>query len=640
MQVARSARSRRAAVGRGLERAPALRRFAGIRGSLSPASPCSRLSVGLLRRSRSSRRSARLRGRARETRRPRSRSGRALRRAGHRRRRWPSSAGASRSPHRGRDRRAASPRGRADVRGPSRPAARLASCKELERRKGAGPETVPTVQSHACAAIAYLGWQRATESLTESSAALATDPTSYDAKVGAGAAPTSSSSSPPRPRRRFARADRACAATAKTPTSGWVASSARRGRRTRGSPSCEARSRSTRATPTRSTSSATRCGPRAESAGFFERATRERPSFTDAWLALGRQELAAGKVADASAAADAAVRSDPGSVAALVLSGKVALASKRPDDALKAGQAALKIVPNNAAAVLLDGRQPRDEGRGRSRRVEAYQTAWGLDHKDPTPLVHASQACHAASRDTSARAFGAKAAQEFPNWAPGWVALGDALVGQKEAEGRARRLPQGPGRADGAHRSRRRGAEARGPSVGTRGSQPSWIRTTISCRRVLGGRAPGDRARAAHGRRPRVGQQRSAQGPLAAHRQGLGARRHGQPRGRQVDPLRPAHRGVPRARAPRRRRRGRPVEPVHGRRHPRRPHPHVASRDRRRRVHPVARDARAPRRPDAQRPRRGARPRRGRVRPASSSRRWASGKTSSRSRTPRTRRWW
>ena len=46
--------------------------------------------------------------------------------------------------------------------------------------------------------------------------------------------------------------------------------------------------------------------------------------------------------------------------------------------------------------------------------------------------MHASEACHAASRDTSARAFGAKAAQEFPNWAPGWVALGDALVGQKE----------------------------------------------------------------------------------------------------------------------------------------------------------------------------------------------------------------
>ena len=66
--------------------------------------------------------------------------------------------------------------------------------------------------------------------------------------------------------------------------------------------------------------------------------------------------------------------------------------------------------------------------------LEAYQSAWGFDHADPTPLVHASEACHAASRDTSARAFGAKAAEEFPNWAPGWAALGDALVGQKETK--------------------------------------------------------------------------------------------------------------------------------------------------------------------------------------------------------------
>ncbi len=82
--------------------------------------------------------------------------------------------------------------------------------------------------------------------------------------------------------------------------------------------------------------------------------------------------------------------------------------------------------------------------------LESYQTAWGLDHADPSPLVHASQACHAASRDTSARAFGAKAAQEFPSWAPGWVALGDALVGQKETKDardayrKALAVPDGP----------------------------------------------------------------------------------------------------------------------------------------------------------------------------------------------------
>ncbi|HEV3192908.1 MAG TPA: hypothetical protein VGY54_20520, partial [Polyangiaceae bacterium] len=62
----------------------------------------------------------------------------------------------------------------------------MASCKELERHRGAGVDTVPTAQSHACSAIAYLGWQRATESLTESAAALAQDPSSYDAKVAQG----------------------------------------------------------------------------------------------------------------------------------------------------------------------------------------------------------------------------------------------------------------------------------------------------------------------------------------------------------------------------------------------------------------------------------------------------------------------
>jgi hypothetical protein len=58
--------------------------------------------------------------------------------------------------------------------------------------------------------------------------------------------------------------------------------------------------------------------------------------------------------------------------------------------------------------------------------------AWGLDRGDPTPLVHASEACHLGGRDTSARAFGVKATQEFPEWGPGWAALGDALVGQGE----------------------------------------------------------------------------------------------------------------------------------------------------------------------------------------------------------------
>jgi predicted negative regulator of RcsB-dependent stress response len=61
--------------------------------------------------------------------------------------------------------------------------------------------------------------------------------------------------------------------------------------------------------------------------------------------------------------------------------------------------------------------------------------------------VRASQACHAAGRETSAKAFGDKATKEFPDWAPAWVAFGDALAANKE-------LPQARSAYDTALRSR------------------------------------------------------------------------------------------------------------------------------------------------------------------------------------------
>jgi tetratricopeptide (TPR) repeat protein len=307
----------------------------------------------------------------------------------------------------------------------------MASCKELERRKGAGPETVATPESHACASVAYLGWQRATESLAEASAALAKDPSSYDAKVAEGRAyelelqPTDAESA-----LRGAIGIRGDGEDAHVALGRvlWKA-----GKKDEGIAELRRALALDDSDPDALYELGDALAPSAESTALFERATRERPSFAEAWLALGRQDLGAGNLAAAKDAADMAVKSDPASVAALVLSGKVALAGDRPDDALRAGQAATKIVANNAAAVLLVADSYARKG-DIDLALEAYQTAWGLDHADPAPLVNASRACHAASRDTSARAFGAKAAQEFPNWAPGWVALGDALVGQKETK--------------------------------------------------------------------------------------------------------------------------------------------------------------------------------------------------------------
>src|SRR5208282_384892 len=130
-------------------------------------------------------------------------------------------------------------------------------------------------------------------------------------------------------------------------------------------------------------------------------------------------------------AGDQALRADSGNVASYLLLGRVALADNRPDDAIHAGEAALKLVANSAPAKLLiaDGNAKKGEV---DLALEAYQDAWGLDHSDPTPLVHASEASHAAVRETSARAFGMKAVQEFPKWGPAWAALGDALAAQGE----------------------------------------------------------------------------------------------------------------------------------------------------------------------------------------------------------------
>jgi tetratricopeptide (TPR) repeat protein len=309
----------------------------------------------------------------------------------------------------------------------------MAACKEFEHRKGTGPDAVstPTPESHACASVAYLAWQRATESLSEASAALEKDPSSYDAKVAEGRAyefelqPTEAESA-----LRGAIAIRSDGEDAHVAL-GRVLSKA--GKKDEGIAELRRALALDSTDPDALYELGDALGGSPESTSLFERATRERPSFAEAWLALGRQDLAAGNLGAAKDAADVAVKSDAGSVAALVLSGKVALAMDRPDDALRAGQAAMKIVANNAAAVLLVADSDARKG-DIDLALEAYQTAWGLDHADPTPLVHASQACHTASRDTSARAFGAKAAQEFPNWAPGWAALGDALAGQKETK--------------------------------------------------------------------------------------------------------------------------------------------------------------------------------------------------------------
>jgi len=166
-----------------------------------------------------------------------------------------------------------------------------------------------------------------------------------------------------------------------------------------------------------------------ESATFLEMAVRERPTYVLAEVRLAEVDLELGRLVPARQVADAVIRAHASEPSAYVVSGRVALAEGKSDEALRAGQQALGLVSNSARAKLLVADAYAAKGEIDSA-VEAYQAAYGLDPGDPAPLVHASVACHGAERDTSARAFAERATHDFPDWGPGWVALGEALAGE------------------------------------------------------------------------------------------------------------------------------------------------------------------------------------------------------------------
>jgi tetratricopeptide (TPR) repeat protein len=301
----------------------------------------------------------------------------------------------------------------------------LATCQALSKVRGG------EARGHACIAEAHLVWQRASLALTEVGTALAKDPACFEAKLAQGRAYDFALD--------YASAEASLRdALLLKPSDAYAHRAlahvlANEGRKDDAIAELRRASALDYLDPDTSFELAVALPAGPESLGFLERATRERPSFARAWVALGTQQLGAGQVTEAAASQQAAARVDSAAVDVRTLGGRVALAEGRADDAIKAGQAVLKIVPNSAPAELLVADANARKGEI-DPALEAYQAAWGFDHRDPASLVHASVACHAAGRETSARAFGVKATQEFPDWAPGWLALGDALSGQGERQ--------------------------------------------------------------------------------------------------------------------------------------------------------------------------------------------------------------
>jgi tetratricopeptide (TPR) repeat protein len=297
-------------------------------------------------------------------------------------------------------------------------------CHALGKLPGSAAE------GHACMADVHLARQRATEALGEIAAALASDPRCYAAKVAEGRAYDFALDAG-----KSEAAYRAAIALRSDGADAYLGLGrllVKNGRREEGLAFLRKALDFEGAGPEALYEVGVALPPGAESVAHLEKATRERPNFGEAWIALGSEQLALRHMAEARKAADAALHEVPASAAAHVLAGRVALAEGRADEAVREGEAALRVLGNSAPARLLvaDGSAKKGDI---DAALEAYQAAWGLDHADPTPLVHAAEACHAAGRNTSARAYGLKATQEFPRWGPAWAALGDALAANGEA---------------------------------------------------------------------------------------------------------------------------------------------------------------------------------------------------------------
>jgi len=172
----------------------------------------------------------------------------------------------------------------------------------------------------------------------------------------------------------------------------------------------------------------------AESIAALERAVLERPTYLEALRLLAEGYVGASRLPDAKRTVETVLKLAPNDVASRITAGRLALAEGRADDAIKEGEAASKLMPNVQAAKLLVADAWAKKGEI-DLAVEAYQAAFGLDHADPTPLVNAAQACLAAGRVTSAKAFGVRATKDFATHGPAWVALGDALAADKDAAG-------------------------------------------------------------------------------------------------------------------------------------------------------------------------------------------------------------
>jgi tetratricopeptide (TPR) repeat protein len=283
--------------------------------------------------------------------------------------------------------------------------------------------------SHACMADAHLLWRRASEALLETDQALANGTQSYEAKVAEGLAHELEV--------KEDAAEQSLRTAIAWQPDRWEAHVwlgrllVRRLKHEEGVAELKKALALDPDGPEESYELARTMPANADSDLLLHKAINERHGYAAALRRLAEVDVEIGRLPQAVAAAETALKADPTDIGSHLVMARVALAEGDLDEAITEGKAALTIVANSAPAKLIIADANARKGEI-DLAVEAYEAAYGFDHSDPAPLVRASQACHLAGRETSAKAFGEKATKEFPEWGPGWVAYGDGLAGNKE----------------------------------------------------------------------------------------------------------------------------------------------------------------------------------------------------------------
>jgi tetratricopeptide (TPR) repeat protein len=156
----------------------------------------------------------------------------------------------------------------------------------------------------------------------------------------------------------------------------------------------------------------------------LERAIALRPGFGAAHARLGVVKHRLGDVPGAETALRRALAIDGKKADWHAALAAVLVAKKYAKAALAEADLALKLVSNHAGAKLARANALAQSGEI-DLAIEAYEQAHGFARTDPEPLLHAARACLSHNRPTTARAFADRVTQDFADYAPGWVVLGE-----------------------------------------------------------------------------------------------------------------------------------------------------------------------------------------------------------------------